>query len=283
MRRRSGFTLVELLMALILFVLVGGALYRVLNVSQRAARTQTERAAMQGGLRTGVQVAISELQELWTDPVTSTSALVDISSNTNLTYYGMRGLGFTCSAPSEVQIRVRRGSYSDARGTNPQQGDRIWVFVDTDDEEDSDDKWVSAVITAAPSAGACDDGGAAILVVIGDLDTESGNVISPAPIRVEEPMELGLVTMDGRDWLGIRRTDGGADLTPLAGPLQTNGLRFDYFDEANNPAATVWGVKSIVMTLQAETDRAANNLTVSSTTQRLTDTEQVRIQLRNGR
>ena len=281
MRRRSGFTLVELLMALILFVMVGGALYRVLNVSQRAARTQTERAAMQGGLRTGVQVAISELQELWTDPATSTSAIVDISSNTNVTYYGMRGLGFTCSQPSETQIKVRRGDYSDARGTNPEQGDRVWVFVDTDADEDSDDKWVWAAITAAPSAGVCDDGEPAMLIVIGDLDAEAVNVKTPAPIRIDEPMDLGVVTVDGRDWLGIGRVGDG--LTPLAGPLVTNGLDFDYLDESNNVAATVWGVKSIVMTLQAETDRAANTLGISSTTQRLIDTERVRIQLRNGR
>ena len=284
MRRRSGFTLVELLMALILFVLVGGAIYRVLNVSQRAARTQTERAAMQGGLRTGVQVAVSELQELWTDPVANQSA-ISAMTQTKVTYYGMRGLGVTCSDPTEAQIKVRRSSYSDARGGASQilSSDRVWVFADSDQDEDSDDEWVLAQITASPGGGTCDDGTQAMVLVIGGMGGKSANVRSTAPIRVDQLMELGLVTVDGRDWLGIGTAGTGQDLTPLAGPLVTNGLAFEYLDATNNLAGSASAVKTIVMTIQAETDRAANQLGVSSTTQRLTDTERVRIQLRNGR
>jgi prepilin-type N-terminal cleavage/methylation domain-containing protein len=279
MRSRSGFTLVELLVSLILFVLVGGSIYQVLNVSQRSARTATERGAMQGGLRTGIQVAISELQELWTDSDAGTSAITGMTP-TKVTYYGMRGLGFTCSDTDEAQIKVRRSSYSDARGSNPDDTDRLWVFADNDENDDEDDEWLLATINAAPSAGNCDDGEDAILIVIAGLGGKSGRVLDPAPIRTDKEMELGLVTVDGRDWLGIAEA-AGEELTPLAGPLVTNGLLFEY-KNATGPAASVSDVRSIIMTLQAETDRAANR-GISSQTKLLSDTVQVRVQLRNGR
>ena len=43
---RRGFTLVELLVALVIFVLVAGSLYRVLNVSQRAGNESEEAIAI---------------------------------------------------------------------------------------------------------------------------------------------------------------------------------------------------------------------------------------------
>jgi prepilin-type N-terminal cleavage/methylation domain-containing protein len=277
MRSRSGFTLVELLVSLILFVLVGGSIYQVLNVSQRSARTATERGAMQGGLRTGIQVAISELQELWTDSDAPASAITGMTA-TKVTYYGMRGLGFSCSDADEAQIKVRRSSYSDVSGSVG----RLWVFADNDPDKDEDDEWLSTTINAAPSAGNCDDGEPAILFVIAGLGGKSVNVGNPAPIRTDEEMELGLVTVDGRDWLGIGTRGTGQDLTPLAGPLESDGLRFVYFTSTNGIAGSPWDVRSIVMTLRAETDRAAN-VGISSQTQLLSDTVQVRVQLRNGR
>jgi prepilin-type N-terminal cleavage/methylation domain-containing protein len=285
MRSRSGFTLVELLVSLILFVMVGGSIYQILNVSQRAARTQTERGAMQSGVRTGIQVAISELQELWTDSDAGESAITDISSDTKITYFGMRGLGFTCAQTTMTQITIRAATYSDARGfTWPVTTDRVWLFVDNDPNKDNDDAWVFTPINSRTS-GTCADGTTAIVLHVPDMSAKIGSidwVLEPGPIRTDELMELGLVTVDGRDWLGIGRAAAGQDLTPLAGPLVTNGLDFDYMTPGNTAAGTVSDVGSIIMTLQAETDRAANR-GISSTTQLLSDTVRVRVQLRNGR
>jgi hypothetical protein len=194
----------------------------------------------------------------------------------------MRGLGFTCSGADEAQIKVRRSSYSDVRGVSPDAQDRLWVFADNDPDKDEDDEWLSTSINAAPSAGNCDDGEPAFLLVIAGLGGNSGKVGNPAPIRTDELMELGLVTVDGRDWLGITRVGISPDLTPLAGPLETDGLRFEYRNATNGVAASVSDVRSIIMRLRAETDRAANR-GISGQTQLLSDTVQVRVQLRNGR
>jgi prepilin-type N-terminal cleavage/methylation domain-containing protein len=281
MRSRSGFTLIELMISLLLFVLVGGAIYKVLNVSQRAARTQTERASMQGGLRTGVQVAISELQELWTDPG-GTSAIT-LMTPTKITYYGMRGSGVTCGTPGATQIKVLRSTYTDSRGGIPTTGNagRVWVFEDKQEDRSDDDTWEVQTISSVGS-GVCDDGvSAAIVLTVPGLTTPAG-ARDPAPIRTDELMELGLVTVDGRDWLGIGRAGTGEDLTPLAGPLETGGLEFLYRDANNSNTGSVSAVKSILMTLRAESDRAAN-AGISSQIQLLTESERVRIQLRNSR
>jgi hypothetical protein len=96
-------------------------------------------------------------------------------------------------------------------------------------------------------------------------------------------MQIGQVTADGRNWLGIGREGTGQDLTPLAGPLEATGVDFVYLDEDDNVTANTDEVRSIVMRLFGETERAANVGSVSSQTRLLTDTVVVRVQLRNAR
>jgi hypothetical protein len=58
---------------------------------------------------------------------------------------------------------------------------------------------------------------------------------------------------------------------------------FVYLDEDDNVTANTDEVRSIVMRLFGETERAANVGSVSSQTRLLTDTVVVRVQLRNAR
>jgi hypothetical protein len=98
-------------------------------------------------------------------------------------------------------------------------------------------------------------------------------------------MELGEVANAGRNWLGLAR-EGSSDplLKPIAGPLQTNGVEFKYYDATNTEIfANPEDVKTIVMRLFGETDRAGNKGGLSGVTQLLQDTVTVRVQLRNAR
>ena len=128
-RSRVGFTLVELLVALVLFVMVATSLYKVMNVSQRAARTSTEKAAMQSTLRTGLQLAISEMQEIWTDQATAASAITGMTS-TKVTYDGMRGFGTTCVDPVSggTTITIRKSSYTGI--SDPTAGQSAEIFAE---------------------------------------------------------------------------------------------------------------------------------------------------------
>jgi prepilin-type N-terminal cleavage/methylation domain-containing protein len=281
---RSGFTLVELLVALILFVIVGGAMYSLLNVAQRVSRTQTEKATMQGGLRAGVQLAIAELQEIWSDDDANESAITSMSA-TGIHYNAMRGIGVTCAPATPTQLLLRSGPASYAGLVTPVPADGgnydAYLFVDGVTDDEADDTWVNLNVSSG-APGVCTDGAAAIQLTYADIGSVAG-VGAIAPVRIHELMQIGQVTADGRNWLGIGREGTGQDLTPLAGPLEATGVDFVYLDEDDNVTANTDEVRSIVMRLFGETERAANVGSVSSQTRLLTDTVVVRVQLRNAR
>ncbi len=280
-RSRTGFTLVELLVALVIFVLVAGSLYRVLNVSQRTSRTQTEKAAMQGGLRTGLQLALAEIQEIWTDrlaPVPADRSAITAMTSTSLSYEAMRGLGLTCAPLPLTRTSIILKAETWTGYDDPAIGKGVYLFDQgpLEDTED-DDVWRNATITAVVP-GVCLDLTPAFVLTVTDL-VSVANVKVPGPMRTHEPMQIGLVADAGRNWLGVG-TGGG--LTPLAGPLTSIGLLFEYEDAAGDPTLLPANVKSIILHLYGETDRPANP-TFSATTATLEDSMIVRVQLRNGR
>ena len=276
--RRAGFTLVELLVALVIFVLVAASLYRVLNVSQRTAQNQTEKAAMQGSLRSGLQLAMAEIQELWSDDdaLLPGSAITAMSA-TAMSYNAMRGIGLTC-AVTTTAITLRTSTWSGLLDPAANQG--VYLFDQAADKStEDDDVWHDGTITAV-AAGTCPDGAAATVLTVGGIGAV-GNVQVPGPVRTHEPMQLGLVSSGGRRWLGIA---GTGSLTPLAGPLRSSGtaLDFRYYDDQGAVTATPSEVKSIVFRLYGETDRLATQ-NIGGTPTLLQDSMIVRVQLRNGR
>lgn len=281
-RSRTGFTLVELLVALVIFVLVAGSLTRVMNVSQRTARTQTEKAAMQGGLRTGLQLALAEIQEIWTDQGRNESAITAMSA-TGIMFEAMRGLGLTCAPVALTTITIA----DDTTWTGydpPEAGQGLYLFDQGADEmREVDDVWRGTRITGV-APGTCADGvtPAHVLTVTGlAFASQIANVQVPGPVRTHETMQIGRVADGGRNWLGVG-DGGGGGLTPVAGPLTATGLRFEYKDSNGNETTTLQNVKSIILRLYGETDRAANKSSFGST-MTLEDSMIVRVQLRNGR
>ena len=275
--RRAGFTLVELLVALVIFVLVAASLYRVLNVSQRTSRTQTEKAAMQGSLRSGLQLAMAEIQELWSDDDLPGSAITAMTA-TSMSYNAMRGLGLTCGGQTVNTITLRRDSWSGLLDLAANQG--IYLFDQGGDKAtESDDVWHIGTITAVGS-GTCPNGDPATVLTVSGIGSVA-TVEVPGPVRNYEPMQLGLVASGGRNWLGIA---GTGSLTPLAGPLLSSGTALDikYYDDQGAVTAVPSEVKSVVLRLFAETDRMATQ-NIGGTPQLLQDSMIVRVQLRNGR
>lgn len=276
--RIGGFTLVELLVALVIFTLVATSLYNVLNVSQRVSRTQAERGVLQGSLRTGIQLAVAELQEIWTDDIENASAITAMTP-TSLSYRGMRGLGLTCGAQTATTIVVNNWTGLSV----PSTGQGVYVYdIGTDDDE-NDDSWREGTITGV-ATGTCDGITSYTLTVssltAGVSGASMATVPVPGPVRTYEAMQFGLVTSGGRNWLGLG-VAGGA-LTPLAGPLNSTGLLIEYKAANGSTTTDPAEVKSIVLRLYGETDRAANAV-LSGATRILGDTVQVRVQLRNSR
>ena len=110
MRNRRGFTLIEVLVALVIMLIVTGAIYKLLNTSQRLSLAQAERVSLQSNVRTGSLVvptscASSTRSRIgWPDARTTSRG----RSPTDITYRAMRGIGFVCQAPTATEIRRSR-------------------------------------------------------------------------------------------------------------------------------------------------------------------------------
>jgi prepilin-type N-terminal cleavage/methylation domain-containing protein len=288
---RRGFTLVELLIALVMMVLVAGGIYSLMVTTNRVSRKQTEISNLQGNLRGGLNLVQSELQEIYTDAAVGLSD-ISVMTATSLQYDAMRGIGEICGVTlGGGAVQIRQDGYS---GRPPVPGrDRLKLFQDRDTLLSSDDVWLDRAIGGINPNGVCTVGALGpswdLLVpgLLADdlIDAVSGNplLFAPGPVRTVEQMELGLVNDAGKDWLGIRSSSGGeATLIPVIGPLTASGLEFKYYDGGYGETLAPSAVKTIVVKLRGV---SAQQVTtgLGSTLGSPEDSVLVRVQLRNSR
>src|SRR6476469_2388979 len=98
--RIRGFTVVEAIVAIVLFALVGQTVLRLLTGSQRLFRSQSERAALQATLRAGALLLPGELREL------GPGDLLALAPD-QLVYRAMRLTGVACRM-SLTSVTLRR-------------------------------------------------------------------------------------------------------------------------------------------------------------------------------
>ena len=282
-KSRSGFTLTELVIALVVFSLAAGSIGRVMVNSQRLSRAQIEIISMQSNLRTGALVVPTELRELATD---GTNSDILAMTSSSITFRAMRGLGFTCSVTT-TQIKVLDtgtvpfyGSRSIVNGR-----DRIIVFVENDPNFPTDDNWLVLTPTAVDLTNNCGSQSAVMITVAdfsGQLTNGISDVVVGGPIRSFEVMELGPVTSGGHTWLGARSVSGGqALLQPVLGPLETNGFGLEYFDAAGVATTAMADVRQLRVTLRGSTENAISR-GLGDTPALVRDTLVATVTLRNG-
>jgi prepilin-type N-terminal cleavage/methylation domain-containing protein len=291
MTGRRGFTLVELLIALIMMVLVAGGIYTLLVTTHRVSRKQTEISNLQGNLRGGLNLVQSELQEIYTDAAVGVSD-INVMTAASLDYMAMRGIGESCGLTmAGGAIQVRQDGYS-GRPPDGTGRDRVLLFQDQDTLTSSDDVWLDLPITGV-GQGVCAVGVAgpswnlSVPSLLADnlIHPVSGDqlVFAPGPIRTIERMELGLVNDAGKEWLGIRSQSGGeATLIPVIGPLIPGGLEFLYYDGSSAPTGLPSAVKAIVVKLRGISAELVTT-GLGSTLGKPEDSVLVRVQLRNSR
>lgn len=268
--RRAGFTLVELLTSLVMLAIVGNAIIAMMMAMQRITRQQSETAAMQGTLRTGLQLLQGELVEL--------SALdITTMANDKIGYRAMRGLGETCEVTTSA-VKLRRSTYGGLRNPTADR-DGLWLFLDGDSTRTNDDHWTSFPMSAV-GVSTCPDGSDAWLLTVPLAAADSAQAGVPGPARTFEEMEVGQIQEDGLEWLGIRSIRfGETSLVPVSGPVAWNGVRFAYRDLNDVTTANPSEVATIVVTLRGVTERpvGVNSGGPISKTDSLT----LRIRLRN--
>ena len=255
MRPRRGFTLVEILVALVLMGIVTGAIFKLLHGTQRITVAQAEQADLQSDIRAGSLVVPNELRELNTF-VGGTVAQNDVllAQDNKIRYRAMRGLGFVCEAAAAgaTTLRIARGTWTGLRTPDAARDD-IYVFDDGVPEESADDQWRQVAMANVQSTNTCANGDFTLTTA-----ALPAAVSVNMPVRMFEVMELELYTSptDGQLWLGARSFSAGEAMQPVLGPLAADGFHLDYLDANGNDTAVPANIKSIRVTIAGLTDDA---------------------------
>jgi prepilin-type N-terminal cleavage/methylation domain-containing protein len=286
MRNRKGYTLIELMVALVVLLLVTGSIYKLLVSSQRLSRAQADRVDLQSNVRTASIVIPSELREL-NAVVAGTALQNDIISGTATTirYRAMRGIGYICEAPAVGggQLKILASTWSGLRAPMAVR-DAGYVFYDNNSDLSTDDTWLPITITnvAASTCG----GAAAYSLTINPTVGELPGLPLLTPVRLFELMELSLYANAGQSWLGAQSISGlDAGPQPLLGPLVGGtGLALSYVDNSNvvTTTAVPGNVKAVRLTVVGLSSQAISGYGGSSQTSVVRDTVTTQVTLRNA-
>jgi prepilin-type N-terminal cleavage/methylation domain-containing protein len=252
MSQRRGFTLVEVLLALVIMGVVAGAIYRLLNTNQRLALAQAEQVSLQSNVRTGSLIVPSELRELntWQGGAASRNDVLVAQPN-NVTYRAGRGLGFLCqgAAANATQLVLAQSNWTGLRPPDAARDD-LHLFIDGDPYDDNDDGWSQLNLTAAAQANAC--GGAPGYVLT--VSPIPAAVPANTPVRLFEVMQLQLYAdAAGEWWLGAQSVLDAAPV-PILGPLTNNGFVLQYLDSTGVATADLTAINSVRLTVRGLTE-----------------------------
>jgi prepilin-type N-terminal cleavage/methylation domain-containing protein len=253
---RRGMTLVELLVALVLFGIVSAAIYRATVTHQRAFESQVERIGLAQNLRATAAVLPPEIREL-------DAADGDIlsMSATSLTVRAFRQFGILCAAPSlggvlsALTFTVRTPLLSATRPIT--STDSLILYYEGSPTTRTDDGWVLSSVTAtAPQA--CPDGAPGLKVtgtitIPAPLTNTAAAIPVGAPVRGFEIVTYKLYQETDNKWyLGLQPGNGVTQ--PLIGPLTgAGGLTFTYWDANGVATATRTSVAQIRIVVRAQT------------------------------
>ena len=265
-RGRRGFTMIELLVALVLLGLVSAALYRVLVNNQRLYMDQTARIDLSQNIRAAGTILPAEFREL-----DASEGDIAAMSATSVSIRAMRWLGFACNLPglggalNSVSVIVRGGApgqplFYGARGIDNTK-DSLLIYYDGNVNSRADDFWAVASITATPNGQNCPDGqnGQRLITNISLLGlgpNVAGAIPTGAPVRGFERVVYQLYQPAGDTSWYVGFQPAGQSMQPLIGPVLTNGLTFQYYDVNGNVTAVRNQVARIDITVRARTAAA---------------------------
>jgi prepilin-type N-terminal cleavage/methylation domain-containing protein len=290
-RDRHGFTLTEIIVALITFSIVATVLTRVLMSSQRVTTAQQTRAMMQSNLRVASFVVPNELRMLNQSDSTD---ILDVSDS-SITYRAMRGYYVLCANPTSVNsitvTRVENTSFGfDYRA--PAANDSAFIFFENDTLKYSDDRWVRVGITGTASATCAYPaaGTAGVTFTLGGSGIHTSYPLAGfyrgAPVRTYEITRMALYTADGAKWLGMCTGDG-CSLQPVVGPLaDANGFLLTRYNDVGtvvtgNTLANRNSLRSLRIRFIAKSEQAVGRGVGDAQRSTILDTLETVVTLRN--
>ncbi len=285
---RRGFTLIELMIALVLLGIVSMGIYRVLVSNQRIYRAQTQRIDLQQNIRAAATILPAEFREL-----DAFDGDIKAMASDSIKIRAMRQLAIMCSPPvlggvlTGRQITVRDSPFFGSRNFNPAT-DSLLLYYEGDEASRNDDSWWLARLTAvgtAPCPAGAGGGNGRLLTAdmanaIPPQVNAAGNIQTGSPLRGFEIVTYRLYqAADGLWYVGLRNAGG---LQPVVGPLSgSGGLTFTYYDGTGTVTAVPTSVAEIEIRVRA---RTAQTLQMPSGGQ-VTPVDSIvtRVSLRNNR
>lgn len=293
--RRSGVTLVELVVALTLFSVVATIMLSILHGQQRFHTGSLEIIDTKRSAQQAIDLLYGELR------ATSSSDIYSMTDS-SIAFRTIVGTSHVCGVDSGrtavtlPSTRARRAAPLSTFLTPPRAGDSLLIFDPGEAPEPDDDRWHRHVLVADPGGGVCtprpsglagdpvESAGFAILVA----PPVAQNVIAGSPVRFFRPATYSLYRGSGATWmLGYSSCAAGTCTArqPVSGPYLPfasggeGGVAFAYFDIDGSPTADPSRTARIDVIARA---RSASTLDAGHVRrQRYRDSLAVTIALRN--
>ena len=251
---RRGFSLIELVLALVILGIVAGAIYKVLLTNQQTYTAQTQGIDLQQNLRAGAALLPAEFRELNAGGELSPgTGDIGAMTATSLRIRAMRQLGFLCATPAlgggQIKLWVRQAPIFGSKQALA-DGDSVLVFYEGSVTTRNDDSWLPGKVTKV-DPGTCPDSTNGVSTphpayvltlqpkwLPGQLNIP-GAMTNGSPVRGFSSVVYGLYLSpsDSRYYVGQSVAQGA--MQPLVGPLSgANGLRFVYYDESGTATTT---------------------------------------------
>lgn len=249
-RDRAGFTLVELIMAVVLSTALLGAVFQLVFAQNRIYGHQQGLADARQSLRAGGTLLAWELRH-----VSARGGDVYAMAADSVSIRSFDGSAVVC------RKRVNQGQYGlHSISGDIEVGDSALVYI-VSSNRTADDTWRTVAILDANSAVSMSmtttclwpsAPGVELGVRVGiasNADTAGMRV--GAPLRAFQRRTYRMIEQNGKWWLGVREGAGGYEL--LTGPLRAgNGLELTYLDDAGAVTAVPANVRAVEFTLRAE-------------------------------
>ncbi len=257
---RRGFTLVEILIAMMLTTIVTGAVYRTIVESRRLQRTLYSRMDTAQSARTTalfLGTALRELDAFQGDLIART--------DTSVRFRAARWTGITCTnavtSGGNLVIGIRNTQLWGAQLPTAGQ-DSIFLYLEVDPATRNDDRWVIGIVSAV-AAGTCADLSASTAVTFSIRADDGGNAAVTAangfrrggPMRGFQHEEVTMVPSGGMTWVGRRTMASNGTWSafePVVGPIMAGtGLNFALFDSLNVATTSVTNAASLQLTVRS--------------------------------
>lgn len=282
---RRGFTLVELLVALVMLGIVSASVYQVLVSNQRVYRQQTQRIELNDNLRSAIAMVPGELRELSANDPSGTDIIAMAEST--ITYKAMRNLYVTCAPQTIGTLLLLDTAVIGLRPLDPER-DSVLILADRRTDISTDDVWLHQNVVSVATGALCPGAALSINVTISPGVLATDTVMRGAPVRGFEVQEIRRYPdAAGNLWLGARRytkspavSPGWQGLQPVVGPLAGRGLVLAYFDSTGAVTTDRTLVARVSVTVIG---RTAQPVQTGGTVGYLLDTLVTNVALRNNR